>query len=542
MVPPALHEGFCSPRGRTCCSQVGHVELLESWETQGNKLRCEQDLLLAKVPSRFHHLEEVAELDDIFREVYPLIRQYETENALADEHKVLEFRTPAELKEEVDVGLPEEGSVEKFVEGCRSSMKYSVRTSHPRFMNQLYAGSDPAGQVAELLSAVLNTTIHTYGAAPFFSVLERQVIEKLGRMLGFQEHVDGVFAPGGSYANMVALIVARNQHFPHVREHGWRSDDKPVIFTSSHAHYSVAKAAMITGMGSNQVVAVPTDEQGRMQPAALEEEIMRAKESGRKPFYVSCTAGTTVTGAFDPIDEICQICRRHEMWLHTDGAWGGAAIFSEEHRNLLRGVEGVDSFCLNPHKMLGVPMQCSVLILNNHEGRSRGATEEESLDLGQKSLQCGRKPDCLKLWLCWKRHGTRGFARRVDRAYTFSQKFAEMVRRDPRFYLLMDPISCNVCFFYLPPSLRQQLVDRNLNDLEKEEAQRQLKEFHARLGQVTQIIYRRMQKDGKMLINFSPLKDRDLPHFFRAVMIQQRVTEDDLVFILDHFEHLGKDL
>mmetsp|Transcript_8720 Transcript_8720/g.20001 ORF Transcript_8720/g.20001 Transcript_8720/m.20001 type:complete len:543 (-) Transcript_8720:232-1860(-) len=491
---------------------------------------------------RREHAEEVEELDRLFSAVYPLVRQYELENASPDDTKVVEYQTPAELLAAMDFSTPDVGSEEEFVRGCRETLRYSVRTSHPRFMWQLFAGSDPAGQVGELVTAAVNTSMHTFAAAPVFTVMERQLIVRVAERLRMDTAtIDGVFAPGGSYANMVAMLVARNEKFPHVREDGWEPADRPVAFTSVQSHYSIKKAAMITGMGSKSVVEVAADATGAMIPEELEKALAIATAAGKTPFFVSCTAGTTVTGAFDPLRQIKAVCQRHGVWMHVDGSWGGSVLMSEEHRGLLDGAEGADSFCFNPHKLLGVPMQCSVVLVNGHVGaleRSNSTVADylfhQSADakcnLGQKSLQCGRKPDCLKLWLAWKRYGTKGLGHRVDLAMANAALLADKVKADPRFHLLIQPQSCQVCFFYLPPSLRARAAAEGVPAL------------YAQLDGVTQAVCVRMQRAGSVMVNFSPLPDQGLPHFIRAVMIQPRVMAADIDFMLEEIDRLGRDL
>jgi len=299
--------------------------------------------------------QEVKELDDLFAAIYPLVRQYELENASPDDHKVVEFLTSQDLSAVVHLALPEEGSSAEFIQGCQDALRYSVRTSHPRFMNQLFAGSEPSGQIAELLTSVINNSVHTYAAAPLATIVEQHLIQQVGNLAGFG-NADGVFCPGGSYANMGAMLVARNELFPHVRDLGWQHTDSPVVFTSAQAHYSVKKAAMMLGVGTANCILVPTDCEGRMNPRALESLILQAKSQGKTPFFVSCTTGTTVTGSFDPIRAIADVCRKHGVWAHVDGAWGGAVIFSDKHRGLVNGLESCDSFCFNPHKLLGAAL------------------------------------------------------------------------------------------------------------------------------------------------------------------------------------------
>ena len=139
-------------------------------------------------------------------------------------------------------------------------MKYSLNTLHPYFFDKLYAGSDPVGQAAELVTAALNTAVHVYHVSPVFSVMEVEAIKIFGRQIGYEESgIDGVLSPGGTMSNILAFLAARHEHFPHVRREGWKAEDRPVSFTPAQSHYSINRAAMVSGMGMNQMIQVPVD-------------------------------------------------------------------------------------------------------------------------------------------------------------------------------------------------------------------------------------------------------------------------------------------
>lgn len=141
------------------------------------------------------------------------------------------------------------------------------------------------------------------------------------------------------------MIIAKNTLFPETKIRG-NGDKKFVVFTSTHGHYSVEKAAILLGFGSDAVWQINVDKQGRMIAA----------------FYVNAGAGTTVQGSYDPFEEIADICQRHRLWFHVDASWGGAVVFSENQKWRMKGAHRADSLTVNPHKMLGVPVTCSFLL------------------------------------------------------------------------------------------------------------------------------------------------------------------------------------
>jgi glutamate/tyrosine decarboxylase-like PLP-dependent enzyme len=170
---------------------------------------------------------------------------------------------------------------------------------------------------------------------------------------------------------------------------------------------------------------------------------------------VNATAGTTVRGAFDPIRAIAAVCREHGVWLHVDAALGGSLLLSSAHRHLVDGAELADSFTWNPHKMMGVPLQASVLLVARRGTLARSLDETadylfqaEAADLnpGHQSLLCGRRSDAFKLWAAWLHLGDRGWEARLDRQMGLARRAAELIDADPDLVLCEWPPSINVCF------------------------------------------------------------------------------------------------
>jgi glutamate/tyrosine decarboxylase-like PLP-dependent enzyme len=231
---------------------------------------------------------------------------------------------------------------------------------HPFFFDKLFFGSDPVGQIAELVVAVLNGNTHVYHVSPVFSVMEVETIQLMGQAFGLRnEDIDGTINPGGSMSNRMALLLARHEHFPHVKRIGWRSEDRPVAFTAAQSLYSLTATAMVAGMGTDSIIQVRANRQmSQMDPVALEARIQQEIDKGNRPFFVNAAAGSTVMGAFD------DFCKRYGMWFHVNACWGGFWVFAspENQANRFKGIKLADSISFNPHKGLGVPQQCSMLI------------------------------------------------------------------------------------------------------------------------------------------------------------------------------------
>lgn len=158
-----------------------------------------------------------------------------------------------------------------------------------------------------------------------------------------------------------------NFRYPNLKQSGLSQMQRLVVFTSEDAHYSVKKLAAFLGIGYDNVYLVKVDSYGKMVVSDLEAQIAQAIKEGAAPLMVSATAGTTVIGAFDPLREIAEVCKKYGLWFHVDAAWGGGALVSESYRGLLDGIQLADSVTWNPHKLLAAPQQCSTLLLR-HQG------------------------------------------------------------------------------------------------------------------------------------------------------------------------------
>lgn len=296
-------------------------------------------------------------------------------------------------------------------------------------------------------------------------MIERTVSRRLAELFGLQEEFSGgVTQPGGSSSNTAALLIARDTFFPAIKTHGYK-DLKLVIFTSVDSHYSVTKAAIICGLGAANVCKIRTDVGGRMVLSDLKSAICKAQSEGKTPFFVNATAGTTVRGAFDPLEEIADVCANHNLWMHVDGSWGGSFIFSAAHNHKLRGVERADSITINPHKMLKVPVTCSFLLgADMRRFHSANAIEAGYLfhddpdqalvelpwDLADMTAQCGRRGDSLKLAMSWIYYGSDEYAEWIDDAMEAATFLSRLVSESDAFELVgQHPPPClQVCFYY----------------------------------------------------------------------------------------------
>ncbi|KAM9308276.1 glutamate decarboxylase 1-like [Gastrophryne carolinensis] len=458
--------------------------------------------------------------------------------------KVLDFHHPHQLLEGLEgfnLALSEQPEpLEQLLVDCRDTLKYGVKTAHPRYFNQLSSGLDIVGLAGEWLTATANTNMFTFEVAPVFTIMEDILIRKMHELVGWKDmEADGTFSPGGAIANLYSVLAARYKCFPVVKTKGMAALPRIVLFTSEHSHYSFEKASAALGIGTENVIVVRCDDRGKMIPSDLEKKIVHEKEKGNFPFYVSATSGTTVYGAFDPLSKIADICEKYGLWMHVDAAWGGGLLLSKKHRHKLDAIERANSVTWNPHKIMGIPLQCSAILLRE-KGLLQACNQlcadylfqpdkpyDVAYDTGDKTIQCGRHVDVFKLWLMWKAKGTCGFELQINKCLENAEYLYNKVKMQKNFELVFadEPEHTNVCFWYIPPSLQD--LSRSID-------------WSAKLHKVAPKIKARMMEDGTLMVNYQPLKDR--PNFFRVVFSNSATKKSDIDFLLDEIERLGKDL
>ena len=318
------------------------------------------------------------------------------------------------------------------------------------------------GILGEIITAPLNVNAMTWRTSPAATELETLVIDWLRQWLHLPNDFDGVVYDTASVAIMHALAVAREEAAPSTRQLGLagRADVPRLrVYASDQAHSSAEKAAIALGLGEENVRRVATDAAFRMDATALREMISRDLAAGMRPLAAIATVGTTSTASVDPVPEIAAICREHKMWLHIDGAYGGGLALLPECKSVTAGWSEADSLVINPHKMLFVPLDFSVLYVRDLERLRRVftlvpeylrgdtvAAEKNYMDYG---VQLGRRFRALKAWMVFRTFGRAGMAARIRDHLRLAKLLAEWVKADNRFELAA-PVSMGVvCFRFI---------------------------------------------------------------------------------------------
>ncbi len=402
-----------------------------------------------------------------------------------------------------------------FLKELRTILDYSVNTTHPLFLNQLFGGFDEASWAGELVSTLLNPTMATYEIAPVLTILEKRVVSEILELMGF-ERGEGIMVTGGSNSNLLAMLCARTEYSPSIRQTGF-GHNRFRIYVSAEAHYSFDKAANITGIGTQNLILIPSNEKGEMIPEQLEKIIIADLKEGYVPIMVGATFGSTVMGAFDPVIKIAKICETYKLWLHVDAAWGGGALFSKKHKHLIKGIQLADSVTFDAHKTMGTPLITS-FFLTKHPGilkntnRGGGAEylfheyDNSDWDTGTYSLQCGRRADILKFWLLWRYHGTDGLIERTEHLFELANYAQEEILKNPRLKLVHASY-LNVCF---------QVHPKNSAD---------------NINSFTLRVRKALVKEGRAMVNYAERADGTI--FFRLVFPNHQTQKS-------HIEELFK--
>jgi len=375
------------------------------------------------------------------------------------------------LKRVLDVSVPLEGmGINTVLDDLDTFMANSVKTHRAEFMNPLWGGLSLPALAGEIIASATNNSMYTFELSPIATLIEQTVLKRMCEIVGFPDGF-GTLTTGGSNGNMIGMLCAREHALPGSTKTGF-DGSKMVAFVSAESHYSVLMAANVIGIGHQNVVKVRCDEDGCMRPESLREEIEFAVKEGLTPFCVVATSGTTVRGAFDPLNDLAEIAHEHDLWLHVDAAWGGTCMFSPTHRKLMDGIQKADSICWDAHKMMGLPLICSTFLIKKPQvlrtlcGHANVAhylflDDAEYDDLGRYSLQCGRRNDALKLWLEWRVRGDAGWSKMVDQYMDHAAHLESSVREHPSLELMSSRMWTNVCFRYAPEGTEMDLNELN---------------------------------------------------------------------------------
>jgi aromatic-L-amino-acid decarboxylase len=378
------------------------------------------------------------------------------------------------VAESLAEGMPEAGApVSELLDlFFQKAVPPTFNTASPGYLAYIPGGGLFQSAVADLIADATNRYSSVYAAAPALARIEMNVIDWFCSLAGLPPEARGTLTSGGSLANWTALVTARRERLPENFLQG-------TIYASDQSHYSVAKGAILAGFPEANVRQVPTDETFRMRVDALAERIAEDRRQGLQPFLIAAAAGTTNTGAVDPLPEIADLAAREGLWLHVDAAYGGFFLLTDEGKRALRGIERADSIVLDPHKGLFLPYGTGAVLIRDGQALRRAHSltgdympgmqdDPNRVDFSQYSPELSRPFRALRVWLPFKMHGAGAFREQLTEKLALARLAADRLRAMEGIEILAEP-QLSLLAFRLAPAgvpeselnaLNQRFLDR----------------------------------------------------------------------------------
>lgn len=394
-----------------------------------------------------------------------------------------------------------------------------LHVDHPRFFAFVPSPGNFVGVMADTLASGFNAFLGTWFSGSGPSQIELVTLDWLRQLCGLPKTAGGLFVSGGSVANLTALAAARHLHL---------GDEiaGAVAYCSDQTHSSVERALRVLGFAPAQIRTLPADDQFRLPLAALEREVAADRARGLRPFCIIANAGTTNTGAVNPLPELAGFCREQRLWLHADGAYGAAAVLCDQGRRLLEGLGQVDSLSLDPHKWLFQPFEIGCVLLRH--GRQledtfrilpeylRDAHRLQEVNFCDCGIQLTRNFRALKLWLSLKTFGLEAFRGAIARGFHLAETAERRLRACPVWEVITPAQMAILCFRYAPEGRTPQDLDA-----------------------INQQLAAEMMEGGFAILASTTLRGRTV---LRLCTINPRTSEEDLRQTIGRLEGIGQKL
>ncbi len=395
----------------------------------------------------------------------------------------------------------------------------TIAQPRPRYFAFVGSSGLEIGVLGDALASCFDANLAVWAGAA--TEIEDQAVRWVGELIDYPAG-GGAFTSGGTISNLTALAAARERAMPGVRRDGLVGR-RGAVYCSDEAHYSVDRAAEVLGLGAAGVRSLPVDEHRRMRAAETAEAIDRDRAAGIEPVAVIATAGTTLTGAIDPIDELADVCAERGVWLHVDGAYGLPAAAASSTRDSFHGLDRADSVSLDAHKWLYLPKACGVVLVRdrNHllaafshnEGYlPHEHTEDHAADV---TLEYSRPFRALKLWLAFRAHGAAAFRAAIERNLGQARLLVTEIGRHDDLELLTDQPQLSIVPFRHVPSAGADLNAHNA------------------------ALARELQVDGRVYVAPAEVDGRV---YLRPCFVNYRTTDDDVRALVSVAREVGEAL
>ena len=363
-------------------------------------------------------------------------------------------------------GMPWREVLEQFEEQVIAPTNH---VDHPRFFAYIPLANNFVSVMADALAAGYNIFNAVWLQGAGAAQVERLTVDWLRQIFSFPAQAGGAFVSGGSMANLTALAVARQ-----VRLQG--DMHGAAAYCSDQIHFAISRGLRVLGFGPDQLRKIPGDAHYQLSIPSLREAIAEDRAAGRQPFCVIATAGTTNSGAVDPLEELADFCQSENLWLHVDGAYGAPAMLTKRGKRALKGLQRADSLALDAHKWLFQPIECGVVLVRERRWLSETFKEQpeylkdveqegDELNFMYQGVQLTRQFRALKLWMSFKVFGLDAISRAID-AGLDNAELAEALLRQAGCWEIVTPAQMAIVTFrYIPADGDEALANRVTNDL-----------------------------------------------------------------------------
>ena len=434
--------------------------------------------------------------------------------------KTIEWNNPeAELRFWED--FLKKGDINDFVPEI---LKRTTHTHHPKYMGHQVATTAPITALTSMVSSLLNNGMAVYEMGMSPSAIEKVVINSICKKIGYTHDFGGLLTSGGTLANLTALVSARKAKVSH---DVWNEGHQKSlgILVCEEAHYCVDRAAKIMGLGELGIIKIPAKDNFSMDTSRLETYFNTAVKKGIEVFAIIGSAPSTATGAYDDLNTIAKFAQEKNLWFHVDGAHGGAAIYSNKYKYILKGIENADSVVIDGHKMMLMPTITTALLFKDKIHMQNtfsqkadylldDVPEDDWINSGKKTFECTKTMMCLHWYALLKFYGENLFNEYVTRQFDLAKEFETMLQEDPQFELATSPQSNILCFRIV----KADKTNEELNELNA-------------------TIRRKLLEDGEFYIVQTKLRKI---HYLRTTLMNPFTVKTHLVQLTNKIKEMAK--
>ena len=407
-------------------------------------------------------------------------------------------------------------------------MAHSLYNGHPKFLGYVTSSPAPIGMLAELLAAAVNPNVGAWTLSPVATEVESQTIRWIGELLRYPATASGVLVSGGNQANFVGIYTALRKLFPHAAADTPARLAKATIYASTETHTWIEKACAMFGLPITARRSIAVDAEQRLLMSDLEAQLARDIAEGFIPLAVVGSAGTVSTGAVDPLVAIADLCERHNIWMHVDGAYGGFAAMLDDASDDLRALARADSVAIDPHKWLYAPIECGcTLIRDSNAHRAAYSYHPPYYHFGEEATnyvdygpQNSRGFRALKVWMALQQVGRAGYQQMIADDIALASGLYDRLATDARFEVFTHSLSI-ATFRYVPAMLRDRVGTEN---------------GEAQLNELNRALQARLERSGDLFVSNAVINGT---YVLRACVVNFRTSWRDIEEIPDIVARYG---